>query len=44
LTKQSFDPGLGRSHGSACVFTSSNPIFADGFEHGDTSGWSATVP
>ena len=35
---------LGDESGAAYVFTISDAFFADGFETGDTSGWSVTVP
>ena len=35
---------IGTDSGSAYVFTISDAFFADGFETGDTSGWSGTVP
>jgi len=38
------DDDLGDSSGSAYIFTISDAFFADGFETGDTSDWSATVP
>ena len=38
------DDDLGDSSGSAYIFTISDAFFADGFETGDTSGWSVTVP
>ena len=35
---------LGDNSGSAYVFSISDAFFADGFETGDSSGWSVTVP
>ena len=35
---------LGEDSGAAYVFTISDAFFADGFETGDTSAWSVTVP
>ena len=34
---------LGDNSGSAYVITISDAFYADGFETGDTSGWSVTV-
>jgi hypothetical protein len=38
------DDEVGSGSGSAYVFVIEEPLFADGFETGDTSGWSATAP
>jgi hypothetical protein len=38
------DDDLGENAGTAYVFNIADTLFVDGFETGDTSGWSATVP
>ena len=38
------DDDIGRDSGSANVFSTDPTIFIDGFEGGDTSGWSVTTP
>jgi len=38
------EDSLGFNSGSVYVFTISDAFFTEGFESGDTSGWSVTVP